>query len=210
MSTFATSSAQSECPPWSPACPQCATRPPTSPPVSLERGASRCPAPTALSTYRWIRCSRRSSGSSPRSAIEEPETVLATVLFTDIVGSTEKLAELGDAGWRELVERHHALVRQQLGRFRGRELDTAGDGFFADLRRPDPRHPLRHSDRDERTQSRPRGPRRAAHGRVRASRRKARGARGQYRGAYRRPGSTRRGARVEHGQGSRGRIRHRL
>lgn len=61
----------------------------------------------------------------------EPETVLATVLFTDIVGSTEKLVELGDAGWRELVERHHALVRQQLSRFRGEEVDTAGDGFFA-------------------------------------------------------------------------------
>lgn len=61
----------------------------------------------------------------------ETETVLTTVLFTDIVGSTEKLAELGDAGWRELVERHHALVRQQLSRFRGEEVDTAGDGFFA-------------------------------------------------------------------------------
>jgi class 3 adenylate cyclase len=61
----------------------------------------------------------------------EPETVLATVLFTDIVGSTEKLVELGDAGWRELVERHHALVRQQLSRFRGEEVDIAGDGFFA-------------------------------------------------------------------------------
>jgi class 3 adenylate cyclase len=61
----------------------------------------------------------------------QPETVLATVLFTDIVGSTAKLAELGDAGWRELVERHHALVRQQLSRFRGEEVDTAGDGFFA-------------------------------------------------------------------------------
>ena len=61
----------------------------------------------------------------------EPETVLATVLFTDIVDSTAKLAELGDAGWRELVERHHALVRQQLSRFRGEEVDTAGDGFFA-------------------------------------------------------------------------------
>jgi class 3 adenylate cyclase len=64
-------------------------------------------------------------------AAEEPETVLATVLFTDIVASTEKVAELGDARWRALVERHHAVVRQQLSRFRGREIDTAGDGFFA-------------------------------------------------------------------------------
>ena len=61
----------------------------------------------------------------------EPETVLATVLFTDIVGSTERLAQLGDAGWRELVERHHAIVRRQLSHFRGEEVDTAGDGFFA-------------------------------------------------------------------------------
>lgn len=61
----------------------------------------------------------------------EPETVLATVLFTDIVGSTERLAALGDARWRALVERHHAVVRQQLSHFRGEEVDTAGDGFFA-------------------------------------------------------------------------------
>jgi pimeloyl-ACP methyl ester carboxylesterase len=61
----------------------------------------------------------------------EPESVLATVLFTDIVGSTAKAAELGDRGWRELLERHHALIRSELTRFRGREIDTAGDGFFA-------------------------------------------------------------------------------
>jgi class 3 adenylate cyclase len=59
------------------------------------------------------------------------DRVLATVLFTDIVGSTEKAAELGDKGWRDLVERHHGLVRAMLGRFRGTEVDTAGDGFFA-------------------------------------------------------------------------------
>lgn len=61
----------------------------------------------------------------------EPERVLATVLFTDVVGSTAKAAELGDRGWGELLERHHALVRRELARFRGREVDTAGDGFFA-------------------------------------------------------------------------------
>jgi class 3 adenylate cyclase len=63
--------------------------------------------------------------------VEEPETVLATVLFTDIVDSTAKLAELGDARWRDLVERHHSVVRRQIARFRGREIETAGDGFFA-------------------------------------------------------------------------------
>jgi class 3 adenylate cyclase/pimeloyl-ACP methyl ester carboxylesterase len=62
---------------------------------------------------------------------EVPDTVLATVLFTDIVGSTERAAELGDRAWRELLERHHALVRRELSRFRGEERDTAGDGFFA-------------------------------------------------------------------------------
>jgi class 3 adenylate cyclase/alpha-beta hydrolase superfamily lysophospholipase len=61
----------------------------------------------------------------------EPDTVLATVLFTDIVGSTAKAAELGDRAWADLVQRHHAVVRAQLDQFRGRELDTAGDGFFA-------------------------------------------------------------------------------
>jgi class 3 adenylate cyclase len=61
----------------------------------------------------------------------ELERVLATVLFTDIVGSTQRAAELGDARWRQLVEQHHARVRALLERFRGREVDTAGDGFFA-------------------------------------------------------------------------------
>ena len=61
----------------------------------------------------------------------ELERSLATVLFTDIVDSTAKATELGDRGWRELVEAHHSRVRGQLARFRGREIDTAGDGFFA-------------------------------------------------------------------------------
>jgi len=60
-----------------------------------------------------------------------PETVLTTVLFTDIVSSTTHAAELGDRGWRELLQRHHALVRRELARYRGKERDTAGDGFFA-------------------------------------------------------------------------------
>jgi class 3 adenylate cyclase len=60
-----------------------------------------------------------------------PDTVLATVLFTDIVGSTAVAAELGDRSWRELLERHLALVRRELARYRGEEKDTAGDGFFA-------------------------------------------------------------------------------
>ena len=59
------------------------------------------------------------------------DRALATVLFTDIVGSTERAVELGDRAWHELVERHHGVVRAMLARYRGREVDTAGDGFFA-------------------------------------------------------------------------------
>jgi class 3 adenylate cyclase len=61
----------------------------------------------------------------------EPDRVLATVLFTDIVGATEKAASIGDRAWRGLLGNHHAAVRRNLVRFRGREIDTAGDGFLA-------------------------------------------------------------------------------
>ena len=61
----------------------------------------------------------------------EPDRVLATVLFTDIVGATQRAAELGDRGWRDLLERHNAVVRRELERGRGREVDSAGDGFLA-------------------------------------------------------------------------------
>jgi class 3 adenylate cyclase len=61
----------------------------------------------------------------------ELDRILATVLFTDIVGSTEKATAVGDRAWRELVERHHTVVRAMLGRYRGIEQDVAGDGFFA-------------------------------------------------------------------------------
>jgi pimeloyl-ACP methyl ester carboxylesterase len=61
----------------------------------------------------------------------EPDRVLATVLFTDIVGSTQRVVALGDAAWKELLEKHDDFVRDELRRFRGREVDTAGDGFLA-------------------------------------------------------------------------------
>jgi class 3 adenylate cyclase len=61
----------------------------------------------------------------------EPDRVLATVMFTDIVDATRKAAELGDRRWRDLLAVHHALVRDELVKFRGREIDTAGDGFLA-------------------------------------------------------------------------------
>ena len=59
------------------------------------------------------------------------DRALATVLFTDVVGSTERAAELGDRRWKDLLEEHHRRVRGQLARYRGVEVDTAGDGFFA-------------------------------------------------------------------------------
>jgi class 3 adenylate cyclase len=59
-----------------------------------------------------------------------PDSVLATLLFTDLVGSTQRAAELGDRAWRDLLVRHHADVRSELARHRGVELDAAGDGFF--------------------------------------------------------------------------------
>jgi pimeloyl-ACP methyl ester carboxylesterase len=73
------------------------------------------------------------TGARPAPRVDR---VLATVLFTDIVGSTERQASLGDAGWKELVQRHHAVVRDQLERFRGMEQDTAGDGFYVRFHGP--------------------------------------------------------------------------
>lgn len=67
-------------------------------------------------------------GASPRQI---PDSVLATLLFTDLVGSTERAAELGDSRWRELLGQQRALTRRELERYRGAEVDTAGDGLFA-------------------------------------------------------------------------------
>jgi class 3 adenylate cyclase len=63
--------------------------------------------------------------------VARDETVLATVLFTDIVGSTQRAAAVGDQRWSEMLDTHHTVVRRELERFRGREVDTAGDGFLA-------------------------------------------------------------------------------
>jgi class 3 adenylate cyclase len=63
--------------------------------------------------------------------VADENRVLATVLFTDIVGATTHVERLGDRTWTDMLRRHHDLVRQELARFRGREVDTAGDGFFA-------------------------------------------------------------------------------
>jgi class 3 adenylate cyclase len=68
------------------------------------------------------------AGATPEPV---PDSLLTTILFTDLVGSTERAAALGDSAWRELLAQHHAVVRRALARFRGEERDTAGDGFFA-------------------------------------------------------------------------------
>jgi class 3 adenylate cyclase len=60
-----------------------------------------------------------------------PESVLTTVMFTDLVDSTQRATALGNRGWRRLLAEHHSIVRRELARFRGEERDTAGDGFFA-------------------------------------------------------------------------------
>jgi len=67
-------------------------------------------------------------GAAP---VREPDRVLATVLFTDIVDSTRRAAELGDRRWRDLMARHEAIVRDRLARFRGHEVKTLGDGFLS-------------------------------------------------------------------------------
>ena len=91
-----------------------------------------------------------------RRAPPDPERALATVLFTDIVDATATAEKLGDSAWRELLERHHSLVRRELAHFGGREIDTAGDGFFASFEGPargvccakgDPRRPARNRGR---------------------------------------------------------------
>jgi class 3 adenylate cyclase len=87
-------------------------------------------APFAGDTERVLQELRRFV-SAVRDEEAELDRVLATVLFTDLVGSTEHAAALGDRAWGELVERHHKVIRSLLARYRGAEVDTAGDGFFA-------------------------------------------------------------------------------
>ncbi len=88
---------------------------------------AECEEPIADNVKRFL------TGIWQRGEWEAPqaERVLATILFTDIVDSTAKAADLGDRAWRDLVSEHHVRVRRQLTRYRGVELDNSGDGFFA-------------------------------------------------------------------------------
>ena len=137
----------------------------------------------------------------------EPDRVLATVLFTDIVGSTAKAAELGDRGWRELLERHHELVRRELVRFRGARARHRGRRLLRHLRRTGARDPLCVRDRRRPCAS---SASRSAPACTPASARcvdgKVGGHRRPHRRAGRRAGAARRGARLEHGQGPRRRL----
>lgn len=102
------------------------------------RGSALVVLPSVRGQFTWLDEEAHERAMSETERFVErlgrrgaPERVLATVLFTDIVGSTELAARLGDQEWRALLERHHALVRRRLAEFRGEELDTAGDGFLA-------------------------------------------------------------------------------
>ena len=108
------------------------------------------------------------------------ERVLTTVLFTDIVGSTEKAAAIGDGAWKTLVERHHATVRAMIGRYRGNVVDTAGDGFFATFDGP-ARAVRCAGDREGCSADRPRRPSGCAYGRGGGHRRQGWRDRGQHR-----------------------------
>jgi len=102
------------------------------------RGAELAELPAFEGLYTWVHeaaheatmaaTARFVAGLAGPAATER---VLATILFTDIVGSTELAARLGDTAWRDLLGHHHAIVRRELARYHGRELDTGGDGFFA-------------------------------------------------------------------------------
>jgi hypothetical protein len=114
----------------------------------------------------------------------EPDKVLATILFSDIVGSTARAAELGDTQWRQLLTEHDARVRRQLGRFRGVELDTARDEFFARVRRSSAGDPLCGRDPRSAARTRPGGAAGPAYRRVRGAGRQG----GRYRSLDRRAG----------------------
>ncbi|HXV02292.1 MAG TPA: adenylate/guanylate cyclase domain-containing protein [Gaiellaceae bacterium] len=98
---------------------------------------------TLRSIYHWVddgaqeiamRETRKLAAVEP--SVASGDRVLATVLFTDIVGSTERASQLGDRAWRHLLDSHHAVVRRRLAQFRGEEIDTVGDGFFASFDGP--------------------------------------------------------------------------
>jgi class 3 adenylate cyclase len=107
------------------------------------RGAKVVELPELAGVYTWVdddvhRAAMEATADFLSELVPQaaPTRTLATLLFTDIVGSTERAAALGDEAWRTLLAKHHAIVRRELARHGGRELDTAGDGFFAAFEGP--------------------------------------------------------------------------
>jgi pimeloyl-ACP methyl ester carboxylesterase len=143
---------------------------------------------------------------SGRLVEREPDRVLLTLLFTDIVGSTELAASLGDQGWRTLLEKHDAAVRRELGHFRGREVNTTGDGFLCHVRRAGEGDPLRLRDPRRHERAGAGGSRRPAHGGMRARPRRRRRHRRPHGGTSGGAWWSGRGARLEHGEGPRCRL----
>jgi pimeloyl-ACP methyl ester carboxylesterase len=142
--------------------------------------------------------------------LPEPDRVLATVLFTDIVGSTERAVELGDRRWRSLLGAHDAAVRRELERFRGREVDTAGDGFLATFDGPARAVRCAISAGEIRPRAGSRAPSRRPHRGVRARRTEAPRHRRAHRRANRLTRGSGRGPGLADGQGSRRRLGPRL
>ena len=154
---------------------------------------------------------RRARSSSTGPAPRAPDRVLATVLFTDIVGSTERAAELGDRRWRDLVERHHApRARRARAHSRGVREDTAGDGFFATFDGPARAIACGAEVGRPRPRARHRDPRRPAHRRVRGDRRQVRRPRGHHRRPGRSARRARGGARLAHREGPHRRLGSRV
>ena len=133
-------------------------------------------------------------------------TILSTVMFTDIVDSTQKQASLGDHRWRQLIERHHVVVREALQRWRGVEIDTAGDGFYANF--DGPARAIRCAlDACVASRSRDRDPCRSPHRRVRADQREGGRHRRFDRCTRRGAGGSFRGIGLADGEGPRGWLR---
>ncbi len=178
------------------------------------RGAQLVELPAFEGIFTWVlddvhdatmHATRAFIGSL--AGADRHERVLATILFTDIVGSTEMAARLGDASWHDLLEKHHALVRREISRFRGEELDTAGDGFFATFDGPARAVQAATAIRGRGRVPRHRDSRRPAYRGVRAPRWKSDRDRRLDRGTHRRAGRTGRRVGLEYRPGSRGRVR---
>jgi pimeloyl-ACP methyl ester carboxylesterase len=135
--------------------------------------------------------------------LHPPERILATVMFTDIVESTRQAAALGDRRWRALLEGHRAMVREELRRSGGTEVQTTGDGFLATFE-PDPGHPLRTGSGRGRGVARPAIAGGDPHRRVRTGRRRRGWDRRPHRRSHRLGGGGRRGSGLPHGAGPRG------